>query len=140
MAASQAFEEGQHAILEAIATGRPLAEVLEQIVLLIERQEEGLFCSILLLDRERGTVHHGAAPHLPQALVAGIDGQPIGPQAGSCGAAAYLGEAVVVEDIGTHPNWVDYRQLVLPAGLRACWSSPISVSYTHLTLPTILRV
>ncbi len=125
MAASQAFEEGQRTILEAVATGRPLAEVLEQIVLLIERQAEGLSCSILLLDRERGTVHHGAAPHLPQALVAGIDGQPIGPQAGSCGAAAYLGEAVVVEDIGTHPNWVDYRQLVLPAGLRACWSSPI---------------
>ena len=125
MAASQAFEEGQRAILEAIARGHPLADVLEQIVLLIERQAEGLFCSILLLDQEHGTVHHGAAPHLPQALVAGIDGQRIGPQAGSCGAAAYLGEAVVVEDIGTHPNWVDYRQLVMPAGLRACWSSPI---------------
>jgi PAS domain S-box-containing protein len=128
MAASQAFEDGQRAILEAIATGRPLPEVLERIVLLIEHQAEGLYCSILLLDRERGTVHHGAAPNLPRELVAGIDGSPIGPQAGSCGAAAYLGEPVVVEDIGTHPNWVDYRQLVLPAGLRACWSSPIFAS------------
>jgi PAS domain S-box-containing protein len=128
MAAAQAFEDGQRAILEAIATGRPLPVVLEQIVLLIEHQAEGLYCSILLLDRERGTVHHGAAPHLPPELVAGIDGAPIGPQAGSCGAAAYLGQPVVVEDIGTHPNWVDYRQLVLPAGLRACWSSPIFAS------------
>ena len=128
MAAAQAFEDGQRAILEAIATGRPLPEVLERIVLLIEQQAEGLYCSILLLDRDRGTVHHGAAPHLPRELVAGIDGSPIGPQAGSCGAAAYLGKAVVVEDIGTHPNWADYRHLVLPAGLRACWSSPIFAS------------
>jgi PAS domain S-box-containing protein len=128
MAAAQAFEDGQRTILEAIATGRPLPEVLERIVLLIEHQAEGLYCSILLLDRERGTVHHGAAPHLPRELVAGIDGAPIGPQAGSCGAAAYLGQAVVVEDIGTHPNWADYRHLVLPAGLRACWSSPIFAS------------
>jgi PAS domain S-box-containing protein len=99
--------------------------VLEEIVLLIERQREGLLCSILLLDSDARRVRHGAAPHLPPALVHGIDGAEIGPREGSCGAAAYLRQPVIVDDIGTHPNWTDYRHLALPFGLRACWSTPI---------------
>jgi PAS domain S-box-containing protein len=120
-----AFEEGQRAILEHIAAGRPLPELLEEIVLLIERQGQGMLCSILLLDAEAGRVRHGAAPHLPREFVQGIDGSAIGPREGSCGAAAYQREVVVIDDIGTHPNWVKYRQLALPFGLRACWSTPI---------------
>jgi two-component system, cell cycle sensor histidine kinase and response regulator CckA len=124
-AGAAAFAAGQQAVLEAIAAGAPLADVLEQIVRLIEGQAEGMLCSILLLDRERGEVRHGAAPHLPAELSRGIDGAKIGPHEGSCGAAAYTRERVIVEDIGTHPNWVPYRHLALPFGLRACWSSPI---------------
>jgi PAS domain S-box-containing protein len=123
--ADEALEQGHRAVLEHIAAGRGLADVLEEIVLLVEAQGDGMLCSILLLDAEAGRVRHGAAPHLPRELVQGIDGAAIGPREGSCGAAAYLRESVVIDDIGTHPNWVSYRQLALPHGLRACWSSPI---------------
>jgi PAS domain S-box-containing protein len=119
------FEMAQRLVLEHIAAGRPLADVLEEIVLLVERQGDGMLCSILLLDAESGRVRHGAAPHLPSALVQGVDGAKIGPREGSCGAAAYLREVVIIDDIGTHPNWASYHQLALPFGLRACWSSPI---------------
>jgi PAS domain S-box-containing protein len=121
-----AFEEGQREILEHVAAGRPLREVLEEIVLLIERQPgSGMLCSILLLDPDEGCVRYGAAPHLPRELGQGLDGAAIGPGEGSCGAAAYLRTPIVVEDLGTHPNWVKYRHLALPFGLRACWSTPI---------------
>jgi PAS domain S-box-containing protein len=123
--AAAAFDQGQRAVLEHIAAGRALRDVLDEIVLLIERQEGGMMCSILMLDRATGRVRHGAAPHLPQALVSGIDGALIGPHEGSCGAAAYLGRPVIVEDIDSHPNWASYKHLVVPAGLLACWSSPI---------------
>jgi PAS domain S-box-containing protein len=119
------FEKGQRAVLEHIAIGRPLGSVLEEIVLLIEQQGDGMLCSILLFDSEAGCVRHGAAPHLPRELVEGVEGAAIGPREGSCGAAAYRREVVVIDDIGTHPNWVSYRHLALPFGLRACWSSPI---------------
>jgi len=131
-----AFEEGQREVLESIAMGSPLAEVLEQIVLLIEHQGDGMLCSILLLDRESGRVHHGAAPHLPRELNQGIDGAPIGPTEGSCGAAAYLGRSVIVEDIATHPNWASYQQLAIPFGLRACWSTPILAAHRAEVLGT----
>ncbi len=119
-----AFEAEHVRILERLASGAPLSEVLERIVRLFERHSEGL-CSIVLLDRVQGRIHHAAAPSLPPSFVHAIDGAPIGPKAGSCGAAAYWGERVIVRDIATHPYWVDYEQLALPVGLRACWSSPI---------------
>jgi PAS domain S-box-containing protein len=123
-----AFDSDQFTVLEHIAAGHPLPDVLAEIVQLIERQGDGMLCSILLLDSAAGRIRHGAAPHLPPALVEGIEGALIGPHEGSCGAAAYSGEVVIIEDIGTHPNWTRYQHLALPFGLRACWSSPIKAS------------
>jgi PAS domain S-box-containing protein len=115
----------QIGVLELVGHGAPLKEILEQIVLLVERQEDGLFCSILLLDSATGTIHTGAAPHLPAEFNAAISGAHIGPKAGSCGSAAFLGIPVIAEDIANHPNWANYKHLALPHGLRACWSTPI---------------
>ena len=122
-------------VLELIATGTPLPAVLDAIVRLIERQAEGLLCTLLLLDREAGRLRHGAAPHMPADYVRALDGSLIGPEEGSCGSAAYRQERVVVEDIATHPYWVKYRGLAMPHGLRACWSSPI-FSPAHEVLGT----
>ena len=125
MSLSDTFIAGQFALLERIARGAPLSELLEGIVLLIEGQTSGLIASILLIDQEERCVRYVAAPNLPAVYASGLDGMTIGPAAGSCGAAAFLGECVIVEDVATHPNWNDYRHLALPHGLRACWSSPI---------------
>ena len=130
-----AFDASERDVLERIADGAPLADVLERIVRLVERQAPGMCCSILLLDREQRCVRYGAAPSLPAEFSRAIDGAPIGPAEGSCGTAAYLGERVVVEDIATHPYWAAYKDLALPHGLRACWSSPI-FSTTHEVLGT----
>jgi PAS domain S-box-containing protein len=132
----RAFEAGQRRILERAAKGVPLGDLLTDITLLIEGQRPGrMTCSVLLLDREHACVRHGAAPHLPADFVQRIDGSRIGPQEGSCGAAAYLGERVIVDDIATHPAWASYRSLALPHGLRACWSTPI-FSTSHEVLGT----
>ncbi len=119
------FNAGHLAVLERVAAGAPLPQLLEDIVRFIERQSNGMVCSILLLDSEERCVRHGAAPSLPPEFVQALDGARIGPNAGSCGAAAYRGERIIVSDISKHPNWDDYRHLALPHGLRACWSTPI---------------
>jgi PAS domain S-box-containing protein len=113
-------------ILELIATGAPLAEILEVLVLAIEEQAPATLGSILLLDGV--TVRHGAAPSLPAEYNRSITGRPIGPRAGSCGTAAYLRRPVFVSDIETDPLWADYREFARPYGLRACWSTPILAS------------
>lgn len=116
---------GQWAILKRVAQGAPQAEVLDAIVRLIESQTAGMLCSILLFDETTQTLRHGAAPHLPQEYVQAIDGSTIGPERGSCGAAAYSRQPVIVEDTSVHPNWKPWRELALRNHLRACWSTPI---------------
>src|SRR5206468_7689477 len=116
---------GQSHVRERIARGAPLPEVLDAIVTLIESAAPGMLCSILLLDREGRRLRHGAAPTLPATYNAAVDGLEIGPRAGSCGTAAFRGQAVVVRDVQVDPLWERYRALAAPHGLRACWSTPI---------------
>ena len=81
---------------------------------------------MLLLDADGMTLRSGAAPSLPPAYSQAIDGAKIGPGAGSCGTAAFRKQPVIVADIAKDPLWAEYRQLALPYGLRACWSTPIA--------------
>ena len=120
-----AFRTAQHQVLEMIATGSALPAVLDRLVRLVENHCDGMVCTVLLLDENGTTVRHGAAPSLPADYVHAIEGSSIGPRAGSCGTAMYLGERVVVTDILADPLWEDYRELAQRFGLRACWSTPI---------------
>lgn len=119
------LDSAQRDVLRLLAAGAPLAESLAALLRAVERLADGMIGSILLLDADGLHVRHGAAPSLPAEFVRAIDGEPIGPRAGSCGTAAWRGEAVIVEDIATDPLWSDYREGALAIGLRACWSTPI---------------
>jgi GAF domain-containing protein len=102
------------------------AALLDQYLREVESASEGeILTSILLLDESGRRLVHGAAPSLPQSYCDAIDGTEIGPEAGSCGTAAFVGHSIYVTDISTDPLWKDFRDLALPHGLRACWSTPI---------------
>ena len=106
------------------AKGDTLESVLDNYLRDIEMAGDAdMRTSILLLDGT--TLHHGAAPRLPKAYRDAVDGSQIGPSAGSCGTAAFLGHPIYVSDIANDPLWENYRHLALPHGLRACWSTPI---------------
>jgi PAS domain S-box-containing protein len=102
-----------------------MRESLETLIRLIERVAPGMRGSVLLLDTDGVTLHHGAAPRLPTPYCRAIDGARIGPTAGSCGTAAFRKQRVIVRDITTDPLWEDYRRIAEPFGLAACWSTPI---------------
>ncbi len=123
-------QAGERRALELLASGAPLNAVLECIVGFIEESSTATIASVLLLDGDR--LRHGAAPNLPESYNRAIDGAQIGPVAGSCGTAAFRGEPVFVEDITTDPLWADYKHLVEPHGLRACWSMPIRSADGHV--------
>ncbi len=132
---AEALRSGQSRILEMIATSSPLADTLESLTSLIESQSEGMLCSVLLLDDTGQHLRHGAAPSLPESYTKAIDGVSIGPQAGSCGTAAFRGQPVFVTDIEHDPLWQNYKDLAAQYGLRACWSSPI-ISHEGMVLGT----
>jgi PAS domain S-box-containing protein len=125
-AASGALPLLNETVLGMIRTQSPLPKILEVLCRQIEKQDPGLLCSVLLLDSDGTTLRHGAAPSLPAEYTKTINGVKIGPCAGSCGTAVYRKQAVIVGDIATDPLWASFRQLALPYGLRACWSTPIT--------------
>ena len=125
--AALAFIESESGIVERLAHGAPLKTVLSILVLAMESLADGVLGSVLLLDAD-GRAKHAAAPSLPADYLQAIDGLKIGPAAGSCGAAMYLGRTVIAADIATDPVWRDYRAHALKHGLRACWSAPITSS------------
>jgi PAS domain S-box-containing protein len=125
---AEALLSEEKRLLEMIAKGNALSRILDALCRLVEELCEDSLASILLLDPDGNRLWHGAAPSLPKIYVDAINGGFIGPAAGSCGTAAYRKEPVIVSDIATDPLWANYRDLALPHGLRACWSTPVLAS------------
>ncbi|MEO7324840.1 MAG: EAL domain-containing protein [Dokdonella sp.] len=121
---SERLQGLQNEVLEAIARGQSLRTVADLLCTRVESNAPGVTCSILTVDQQ-GLMHPLAGPSLPEAYSQALERVPTGPRSGSCGTAAWRGEAVEVTDIEHDPLWADYRELALPIGLKACWSSPI---------------
>jgi PAS domain S-box-containing protein len=121
----EAFRAARQQMSEMIAAGSALPEVLDCLVRVVEQQCNGMSCSALVLNDDGTTIRHASAPSLPPAYVRAIDGLRIGPRAGSCGTAMFLGKRVIVTDILADPLWEEYRAPAGISGQRACWSMPI---------------
>ena len=124
---AEALQAAEKQILEKIATGVPLQEILNALCLFIEEQRSGTLASVLLLNPDGLHLDSVAGPNLPGQWVQQMEKLPIGPCAGSCGTAAYRRSQVIVSDIATDPLWdvPEHRAAALQHGLRASWSNPV---------------
>jgi formate hydrogenlyase transcriptional activator len=110
-----------------IFAGSPLSEVLTHIAQLVEAQAEGMSCTIWLPDDDGKELYCAAAPSLP-GFSAEVGTMAVGPEGGSCGTAVYRKESVYVTDILVDPIWENYRDRMLPFGIRSVWSRPLFTS------------
>jgi PAS domain S-box-containing protein len=124
---AEALFTGEKQLLEMIATGIPLKQILNALCQIIEEQRPGTLASVLLMNRDHIHLDVAAGPNLPGAWTRQMELLPIGPCAGSCGTAAYRGSSVIVSDIATDPLWdvPEHRAGALKHGLRASWSNPV---------------
>jgi PAS domain S-box-containing protein len=118
---------GQSALLARIASGEPLAELLDAIVAYVEHHADGLVATVMTLDPGAAELRLSSAPSLPEPYRRSLASVPVGPLHGACGTAAHRKEPVVTADLATDPFWADWpqRELALAAGLRAAWSVPV---------------
>jgi PAS domain S-box-containing protein len=123
---SEALLAGEKQLLEMVAGGHSMSEILEAICRLVESTAGGCYCSVLLADPSGTRVEHGAAPSFPASFINSIIGRPLKIDEGPCGLAVRLNEQVIVADLTTETRWPDLRRLILAHGLRSCWSTPIS--------------
>lgn len=119
-------------VLRMISEQRTLPEILEEIAGSVDALLPAVRSSVLLVDGTGTCLRRGAAPNLPDVVVEAFDGLAIGPLAASCGTAAHTRCRVVTEDIALDPKWAAWRDIALGAGLRACWSQPVSNRDGHV--------
>jgi PAS domain S-box-containing protein len=119
-----AFAARQRQVLEHVATGRALPEVLGEVTRLVEGAIPGSRCSVMLLEPGKG-LRLASRSSLPPTFIGPDDIFPIGQHAGTCGTAADRRVPVVTRDIANDPTWTGLHELAARHGIRACWSTPI---------------
>ncbi|MCH7550590.1 MAG: PAS-domain containing protein [Proteobacteria bacterium] len=122
---AEALQLGRNEVLERLATGGSLEEILSLLITTAEEINPDMRGSVLLLDDDGKHLRHGAAPNLPDFYNEAVDGIAVAEGSGCCGTAAFSGEVVIVEDVKNHPYWEAFKEIVAKANLRACWSQPI---------------
>jgi len=117
------FEKG---LLELVARGYSLNQLLDSVTCAIEAIAPECACTVLLLDEEqRRFLLSVSGPSLPADYMQALSGLEIGPDVGACGSAAFRNETVIVEDIARDYRFATAKDFVLSFGLRSCWSVPI---------------
>ncbi|MGG5819037.1 PAS domain-containing protein [Falsiroseomonas sp. HW251] len=125
--AAEEQARSQARIAEMVASGAPLGDTLDALMLLIEAREPDVRCGVLVVSEDGAHFRRGGGPSLPEAFHVALDGvASTPPYLGSCGEAAHEGRAVVVPDIAREDRYsAAWRKLMLSCGLRAVRSTPI---------------
>jgi signal transduction histidine kinase len=118
---------GENQLLQMVASGRALAEVLAALCRFVERTADDCICGIYLIDWRVPAFQNGAAPSLPASFTGPIEGLPVRSELCPCGVAALEKRQVISADLESDPLWYGtaYRDLLLTHGLRSAWSTPI---------------
>ena len=117
-------------LLEMIASGASLTDVLENLCRAIDAQSPDVMSSVMLMDPDGKRLWPAASHRVPREWISAITPLPIGARMGSCGTAAFRRERVINPDIASDPLWSgsaveEYREIALRNGLRATWSQPV---------------
>lgn len=126
------YEYLRNIIFEQLASDEPLPNILKVIVRGIEKLNPEMTCSVMLMDTESKFFSKCIACNLPIFFRTAISRVEIGVGVGSCSAAVFTGERVVVDDIATHPYWATLKDIAAQARFGACCSQPIRSSSGEL--------
>ncbi|HEX7748541.1 MAG TPA: diguanylate cyclase [Bordetella sp.] len=112
-------------LLSALSSDAPLGKIMDSLCREIERVAPEIVASVLVLD-ENKLIRPLASPSLPDSYGQALEGLPNAPTVGTCGVAMTYARPHLTYDIERDPNWAEYKQIVEPLHLRACWSNPIT--------------
>jgi len=124
---AEALLAGENLLLEMIASGQPLRDVLAALCRFVEEIYPQCSCGVYQIDWCGPTFLTPVAPSLPASYTAPIEGWPVRGDVAPCGIAACSGGQIVVPDIEADPRWnaTPYCEHVVTHGLRSVWSTPI---------------
>lgn len=119
---------GERQLLELIAAGRPLLEVLGALCGVVETALSESHCEVRTIDVNDTVFEHIVTPSLPASFTAGLAGTHLSAEASPWDVAVAQKARVVVRDIRCDPRWADapVRQRFTDHGLTSAWIVPVS--------------
>jgi diguanylate cyclase (GGDEF)-like protein/PAS domain S-box-containing protein len=132
---AEALQLGQNRILNMIATGVTLADILTEIAHFADSQSSQVICAILQLDSDGKTVRECIAPSLPAHCLKQI--ATVKPaMTNDLHDLEADREPIIVTDIASDPRWDEMRAGSPAHGLKACASWPL-IGKTRKVLGTL---
>jgi PAS domain S-box-containing protein len=124
---AEAAEAEQSALLELIARGRPLPEVLTAISDSLSRLLPGARAAVLLADDAAKSFPNTYSTTIPADFGDTVKTAPISEICfGTCGTAVFDARPIACPDIANDERWAEeWRSLCLAHGIRACYSQPV---------------
>jgi PAS domain S-box-containing protein len=138
---------GEKRVLENIAKGSSLEEILDTLCRTVDEMLPGVISSVWLTSSDGARLSNSAAPGLPITFIQDIDKGILDLNDGPCGVAINTRSTVIVPDIRENSRWEAYCRVVQPYGLVSCFSTPIfslegkaigtfSLQFKEASLPT----
>lgn len=118
---------GEKRLLEMVASGCALTDVLTALCKFVEDTSADCHCGVYLIDWSGPKFRIGAVPSLPRTFNDPCEGLPVSMEVGPCGVAALTKTQVIVTDFESDPLFQScaIRPLSLAHGFRSQWSTPI---------------
>jgi PAS domain S-box-containing protein len=115
----------QKDIMELIAKGEGLSNVLERVCAKIQQFMPNGLPAIHLYDEVSRQLNFAAGPRLPLDFVASFQKIQFGKNHTTIGAAAYVKDLVVIQNIEEEPSWKEKITEARVAGFVSCWALPV---------------
>ncbi len=119
------LQNGRRQVLEELATGSPLHEVIPVLTQNFDIIGSDIICTVQLIDPDDCLLHLQPGSALPEDLAAAIATTPIDPNAITCGRAAYYKRLEISRDLSKEKTWRPMRKQIKKAGIKYCMSHPI---------------
>ena len=113
----------QRDVLSALTSSMSFPETGNFMCHRIQQMAPGVLVSVCHIVDNR--LCPWAAPDFPKEYGEYFAGMAIGEGVASCGTAAHRKSPMMIDDIESHPFWEAHRHVMIPHGLRSCWTYPV---------------
>ncbi|NNC64505.1 MAG: PAS domain S-box protein [Gammaproteobacteria bacterium] len=125
---AELLARGERRVLELVASSRPLDETVLAVVEVVEEIYPEACAALMLATPDGGSLELAASARLPERMRDYLSSIEIGVGLGVCGSTAAMARQIVVRDVERDSLCGPLLEPAKASGIRACFSSPISIS------------
>jgi PAS domain S-box-containing protein len=115
-------------LLERVARGEPLGQVLDALSRHVEELCSGCLCNILIVASDNKRFEVGAGPSFPDTFNELLSGRSIDRRGQDPYSMAFIAkDPIIIKDLANDPRWDGsaWSSMMKTYGFACCWSMPI---------------